>query len=471
MRCAQVPCAHAVSLAKAAVDEDLTAADPMLIRLANVSTSDAESGAHAVFREAWLTAPVPISTANLGEDPAVRKWPYVKFSDWMRLLIDTGRLPRQLCGVRTVAEMRQRLRVFWFRFQALHPTHEVFVRATHGQIDLSRAVPVWSHTDEGRTQKKLALLVLSVHGCLGRGTKQYLDDIQRDPDKRDGMGLNFIGPSWGTQFLFSVMMRGVWQKYPQALDKLVELFADDLSRCALEGVASTRNPNEIFFAVQLGTKGDLPALIKLGGFKRTYNRVPKTARSNTLCRGICHLCDAGREGDFPVFFEDLSSEPGWLGTAFINPPWDTEPTMLRGQLLEPGKPSFFFRLDLWHCFHCGVARVWLASAFIVLCNLGVIVGGSVDARFRSLTESYREFCARHRFAMHIQEFTRDNLGFDSEASWPVGKWNKGAASTHMMLFLENFMEDRVVGRTDDVLLLAIVTCRCCVQECFMVHVC
>ena len=307
--------------------------------------------------------------------------------------------------------------------------------------------------------------------ALVGGTKQYLDDIQRDPDKRDAMGLNFLGPSWGTQFLFSVMMRGVWQKYPRALDKLVELFADDLSKCALQGVASTRNPNEVFFAVQLGTKGDLPALIKLGNFKRTYNRVPKTARSNTLCRGICHWCDAGREGDFPVFFEDLSSEPGWLATSFINPPWDTEPTMLRGQLLEPQRPSFFFRIDLWHCFHCGVARVWLASAFIVLCNLGVIVGGSVDARFRSLTDSYREFCARHRLAMHIQEFTRDNLGFDSEASWPVGKWNKGAASTHMMLFLEKFMEDRVVGRTDDVLLLAIVTCRCCVQECFMLHTC
>ena len=129
--------------------------------------------------------------------------------------------------------------------------------------------------------------------------------------------------------------------------------------------------------------------------------------------------------------------------------------MLKGQLLEPNKGSFFFRLDIWHNFHCGVAKVYLASSFIVLCNLGVIVGSSVDSRLKALTELYRDFCQQHKLAMHLQEFTRDNLGFDSEASWPVGKWNKGAASTHMMLFLQSFLETRVLGNTDDPLLLSI----------------
>ena len=133
------------------------------------------------------------------------------------------------------------------------------------------------------------------------------------------------------------------------------------------------------------------------------------------------------------------------------------PAIMENQLLDRSKLSHFFRLDIWHCFHCGVARVWLASSFIVLCNLGIIEGGSVDQRLGFLTDSYRAFCKRHRLSMHIQAFTRDNLSFDTEASWPVGKWNKGAASTNMMLFLQSFMEAWGLGRAADSLLVAIAS--------------
>ena len=108
-------------------------------------------------------------------------------------------------------------------------------------------------------------------------------------------------------------------------------------------------------------------------------------------------------------------------------------------------------------FHCGVARVWLASSFVILCAMGYFEGASVERRFKDLTEASRTFCAQNHLAMHVNEFTRDNLGFE-KASWPVGKWNKGAASTHMMLFLQHFLERRIVGQTEDTLLLAMVPC-------------
>ena len=468
---AQVPCTHAVSIARAAIENDPLMSPPILRQFANLSLTDAESGAHEVFVRAGFAAPVKIDCEDLGDHPDLKSWPFVKFSSWLSYLIDSKRAPSQLCGVRTENEMHSRLRVFWRRFQALHPEHEVFERARRGEILLSHAIPVWSHTDEGRTKKRLALLVISVHGCLGRGTRQYLEEVERNPGKRDSLGLNFVGPTWSTQFLFTTMMRTVYNKHPQALEKIVEIFAEDMSMCARQGVASILHPEKVYYAVQLGTKGDLPALIKLGSFKRTYSRVPKTAHSRTECAGICHICDAGKEGQNPVLFEDLSPQPGWVNSCYVNPPWNQEPRMLMGQLLEPSRPSFFFRLDIWHNFHCGVARVWLASCFIVLCNLGIILGGSVDQRFKNLTDLYREFCGRNRLSMHIVEFTRDNLGFDSEASWPVGKWNKGAASTHMMLFLEQFLEERVVGRTADALLLALVACHFLIEFFSCSHSC
>ena len=430
--------------------ENPEGATSLLREFANIPEKDAETGAHRIFQRAGLSSPLDVSYVDLGVE-GMGAWPVLKFSSWFRYLIDTKRVATQLCGVKTMQEMRERLSIFWQRFEALYPDHEVFARGN--AIDLSRSLPVWSHTDEGRSQKKWALLVISVHGALGRGTSQFLEEVSRDPSLRTHMGLNFVGPSWGTQFLFSTMMRTVHQKAPEALDRLYGVFAKDMSECALQGV--TGSDGSRYYAVQLGTKGDLPALVKAGNFTRSFSRVPRAASSKGLCGGICHLCDAGLEGDNPVPFEDLSATPRWIATCWRRLPWLRTPPFLEGQLLHAGKPQMFYRLDIWHNFHCGVARNWLASSFVVLFNLAVILGSSVDQRLAALTADYKAFCRQHNLAPHIHEFSRDNLGYETEKSWPVGKWNKGAASTHMMLFLQKLVEERIVGRTNDVLLLAI----------------
>ena len=450
---AQVPCAHALNLAKARLREDPQGATPLLREFANIPEKDAETAAHQIFRKAGLASPLDVSCHDLGAE-GMESWPVLKFSSWLRYLIDTKRAPSQLCGVKTMQEMHQRLLLFWERFEALYPEHEVFVRARSNAIDLSHSIPVWSHTDEGRSQKKWALLVISVHGALGRGTSQFLEEVSKDPALRHHMGLNFVGPSWGTQFLFTTMMRTLHQKHPEALAQLYQVFARDMSECALQGVTGKDGCH--LYAVQLGTKGDLPALVKAGNLIRSFSRVPKASSSRALCNGICHWCDAGLEGDNPVPFEDLSARPGWAETCWRTTPWLERPPMLEGQLLHAGKESFFYRLDIWHNFHCGLARIWLASSFVVLFNLAVVAGSSVEQRLASLTADYKAFCKQHRLAPHIHEFSRDNLNYDTEKAWPVGKWNKGAASTHMMLFLQSLLEERVVGRTNDVLLLAIV---------------
>ena len=446
-----------MALAKASLSDSPHKATPLLREFAQVPESNAESGAHIVFQKAGLASPVPISSVNLGGEPAFHKWPVLKFSDWLRYLIDTDRVGQQLCGVRSMNEVPSRLLTFWRRFEQLHPQHQVFEQARQSLIDLSKAVPVFSHTDEGRTKRKLAILVLSVHSCIGRGTTQFLEEVAIDPGKRDAQGLNFVGGTWGSQFLYSVMRRALYSKAPEILEEMFRTFAGDMAVCARAGVRGT-DPAKHYWAVQIGTKGDLPALCKAGSFTRTFWRMPKWAHGRSNCPRICHLCHAGKEGDNPCLFEDLGSNPDWLHTCFVDEPWPHLPGIMENQLLDPSKPSFFFRLDIWHNFHLGAAKTWIASSFVVLCNLGIINGASVDQKLSNLTMDYKAFCQRHRLAMHVQAFTRENLSYDTEASWPVGKWNKGAASTNMMLFLQFLLERLVLGRNNDKLLLLIVSC-------------
>ena len=455
---AEVPCSHAVQTARASLADNPGGGTPALRRFAALPLRDAETGVHRIFQETGLAAPVPVSHVDVGLEGT--RWPVLRIRDWVRYLLDTGRLWKQLCGVPTMRDMTIRLEEFWRRFRRLHPEHDVFRRAECGRLQLPFAVPIWSHSDEGRSQKQRAIMVLSVHGCLGRGTQAYLDDVARDSTKREGMGLNFVGPSWSTQFLFAVMLRDVYAKKPEILQRLAGAFASELAHCATDGVADALRPNNPIWLVPLGTKGDLVALCKLGSFERSYARVPKTGQSKTLCSGICHLCLAGRESEEPeatIPFEDLSSSPAWHHTMFQERPWRNRPAILEGAMVQPEAPEEYFRLDIWHNFHMGVAKTWLASSFIVFCNMNLILGASVLEKFDNLTSQYRDFCHAKRLAMHIQGFTRDTLGISSDNSFPAGHWNKGAASTNLMLFLQFLCERLVIAtESENPLLLAVV---------------
>ena len=457
--CAKVPCAHVVMTAKAAVESQPESATAALRRFAAISENDAETGAHRILRECGLASPIPVSFATIsGDEEESTSWPVLKFSDWLLYLLDTGRVPSQLCGVPHMDAMRERLVEFWERWKALHPSHEVFARAQAGLLDLSLTIPIWSHSDEGRSQKQKPIMVLSIHGCLGRGTRGYLQAVEEDEGKRAGMGLNFVGPTWSNQFLYSVMLREVYAQKPELFQGLAGSFADDLRKCWETGIATEANPELRAWAVHLGTKGDLPALTKIGKFeKRSYSRVPKAGQSKTLCAGICHLCHAAQESPEVVLWEDLRENPQWASTMHQTVPWTSEPPILRGALLVRAEVGEFFKLDIWHNFHMGVAKVWLASSFMVLCNLGMIAGNSIIAQFETLTSLYQVFCRDKKLSMHIQQFSRDTMGIDSNASFPTGKWNKGAASTNLMLFLQFLCEKMIVGKTQDPLLLTIAT--------------
>ena len=198
------------------------------------------------------------------------------------------------------------------------------------------------------------------------------------------------------------------------------------------------------------------ALSKVGGFKRSFTRGPKQAQGHKS-KGVCYLCLAGRETHISeIPFEDFSRTALWHATYLTELPYDSLPPVLAGLPWGPPEQGpWFFKHDFWHNWHNGVAKVFLASSFVVINMAGVLEGRSIDARFEVLSTDYKDFCRRHRISPFLKELNRDTFGMDTAQVFPNGTWNKAVVRTHLMLFLGDFCERHLSGKTDDVLLLTI----------------
>ena len=449
-----------VELAQAQVAETPTRCRA-LKDFAGISLAHAERGCHRVFKKYGFSAAVDVERINLGPRK-LKEFPYIKMSSWVRLLLDTKRFQRQLCGVATWDQMNETLKEFWSRFRELHPTHEIFSRE---HVDLACAVPVFSHTDEGRSYKHQPLWVLSTHGCLGRGTKEYVDKGKHfAPIKRRSMGLNFLGNTWSNQFIFCTMLRAVTVEYPGSMTKLVELYAEDMAMLANQGMTNSRGDRRVWL-IHVATKGDLPALSKLGGFKRTHSHVPRAGSSKKACGGICHMCLAGKESSGPgdIFFpyEDTSVQPKWEETVEVQDPWDTVPAILRGLPLCREKKASFFVTDVWHNLHLGLAKHFFASSVICAVErLETWSMESVDSRLQWMTNDFKRFCKDKGIQPYLAEISRESLCFPQSRACPVGKWSKGLVATQFLQYFEDFSKRFISGKTDDPVLTTAVACSC-----------
>ena len=438
------PMSHIVALAAAEVSENPAASSSMR-QFAAVRQRDAETGACKVLEKLGLKAPIPIDRLSLGEEKWLKNFPCMKFSSWLAFLLKTGRVPSQLCGCSDMYSMTVRLAEFWTRYEQIHPTHEVFQMSRNGLVDLKYLIPTYTHTDEGRSVKKLPLWILSVHGALGRGTNAWLrKGKDKVPLRRNGLGLPFVGPTWSNHFMFSCMLRTkkFFKKDPKVLDDLVLAFAEDMQELLLNGV-TTADGRITIRCCHLGTKGDLPALAKLGRMKHTFSNCPRASTTKNPCEGICWMCLGGQEetadgSRSAVPFEEMSGQPLWEATLGQQDNWDAAPPILHGVPLVEGEQWSFFKTDVWHNFHLGVAKHWLASAFVCAIETLPFLGHlSVDDQISWLDARYKEFYKRKKISPHVTEIGRDTLSWPQSSTCPIGNWNKGAASTHFMQFLES----------------------------------
>ena len=447
-----------VEVAQAAVSENPEGHTRALREFSEVNANDAELGALKTFRKYGLSAVLPIRRINIGPGP-LQQFPYLDFSDWVKYLLDSKRLG-QLCGTDDIGQMNILLKEFWARYRQVEPDYELWELADAGKLDLRFTLPIYSHSDEGRTLKKKAFWILSCHGALGAGTAKHLARVPEPPEcvRDDEMRLNFKGNTWGTQFMVSVMTRSLQNTHPDSMQAVVRRFTKDMRKLVTEGVASRDGSIRVWCA-HLATKGDLPALIRLGHFERNYARCPKQAASKKDCLGICHLCLAGVEGpnNQPLHpWEDFGPLASWRRTMFQEVPWLDEPEILMGTPTITRAQEAFFAVDVWHTFHYGVAKNFLGSALIEVIT-HFFNDNSWEAKFNHLAQEYVSFCKSMKLAPYITEMSRDTFSFDSERSFPIGHWSKGAVSSNMMLFLADLLQRLVVGNTnDDVFILMVL---------------
>ena len=452
-----MPCCHVVEWAQAEVRENPNASKPVR-KLASIREEDAETGVHSVFREFGLVPKIEVTAVDLGS-PTLTHFPVIKISNWMQYLLDHEMLSRQMTGTPNLMKMKEVLGEFWMRFQGICPEHGVFDLANQCILKLDCTIPYYSHSDEGRSLKHQPLWILSIHAAIGRGTQAYISKGKHlAPLHRNAMGMNFVGATWSTQYLFATLLRAVADENPGCLDKLIEIYSQDVRKLALEGLKSKDGVHQVWF-IQLGHKGDLPALTRVGALRRNFSHAPKAKASKKPCVGICHQCLAGKEQQapngrttLPLYpFEDLGPNPAWLATIGQEEPWESEPDIFQGVFMgRLPKPSFL-KYDLWHVYHLGIAKHFIAGAFVCLVEKLILPGTSVETKLEWLTQRYKEFGT----CSWIKEIRRDTLQWPQASACPVGKWNKGSVSTHLMGFLEWFCSRYVAGSTSDELLLAI----------------
>ena len=432
--CAQVPCTDIIENAKTS-----TSASAGVRVLAGISLGHSESGVHKVLDEQGCRLPVPLQFVDL---PTQKKVPYVLMSDWAFFLASTGRL-HYLVGTSDVMKRRELCLEFWRRLKQSRPDHPVYSSGQgDGQEDLDRlrnTIPLLHHGDEGRTYRKLPLMVLSTHGVLGRGYSQAADKNKNNyAAQEDPMRLNFLGSTISTHYIFAALPHSLYKKCPEALDTMLELYAKDMEYLATNGllVPDGDSVRRIYFQV-LAVKGDLPYLGKAAHFSRTYSMCPKQSESKKAASGICYRCWAGVEGgqeNWP--WEEFVLQARWLRTDGMEPAGFSR----AGPLLHipHDKAMWLYRLDIWHTFHLGCGKSFAASAIVVLLE-SMEEQGTIDQRLSLLTEDYRSFCKRTRSYAFITQITRDLLAWQNSNDMPAGSWHKGFLTTRLFEWLEDYM--------------------------------
>ena len=91
-----------------------------------------------------------------------------------------------------------------------------------------------------------------------------------------------------------------------------------------------------------------------------------------------------------------STSPPYARTLNEQLPWQTESVLTTMLMHEPDKKAEFYKIDLFHTISLGVGKLFCASALAVLQSL--CRGSSLDARFRTLSVMYIEFCKDTRLS-------------------------------------------------------------------------
>lgn len=150
------------------------------IAAASKSRSNVERNLRSVIRKAGVSLPIEIiltPTTIQVKKPRLRilpvYWPCLRMRSWITILLN--RFPQFVLGgfkLNEESQWRSLFQWFWKVYQEYDPTHDVFHQ--EGQNgDLSLAIPIATHGDEGRGARSSPFMVQSFQFVLsykGPGT-------------------------------------------------------------------------------------------------------------------------------------------------------------------------------------------------------------------------------------------------------------------------------------------------------------
>lgn len=420
----KVACASAIRTARAMVEEVPAVGSSSVGALARCSENHSERDVQQVSTDYKLKLPIPMSPIKIGNH-------FISFlcmTDWATFILEQN-LWHRLCGLREADHKRcsSIWKCFWQRYQKVNPDHEIFQRPGH---DFSRTCALMLHGDEGRSLRKAPLMVIAAHSILGYG-------ISTSPADRKKMyrtqKLNYEEPTWSTRFLLAVLPKEYYNEENSSIsdsDPFQDLMAGicgDLRSLYEEGIDT---PNGRFYFCTISVMGDWPFLQKAGKLGRTFMNISKASESKSAPKGICHHCKA----DMPnVPWTDFDTHPPtWLHTVNTESAFLEPPAVL--QLPKnPGFPESLLVWDLFHAWHIGAGKTFLASALFVLIS-SPAYEGSVDLRCEQVTQDYVQWSQRTGYRCQLRRITKAKLGGLSTTSFPIGAWSKGSTTTCLTKF-------------------------------------
>ena len=423
---AEAPCVSAVRAARAVIEEVPAAASSSISLMAACSESQSERDTHRMTRNIGLTLPLKFIQAAVGKALV----PVILLSEWLRFLMGNN-LWFSLSGLSEPDEARSatQWQSFWDNYRKIHPGHPIFQRAAKGEIDLSRCAALLLHGDEGRTKKKHGILIVSVHSILGFGSHV---SNRPGPEPYNKQKLNFVGPTWASRWILGALPKTFYDSDrhgDQHFQQYLSAFVPDIMSMYQEGFLNPFTGRQ-HYCVILQVMGDWPWLHKCFSLNRSFAHVAKQQTSRKPSTGICHACLADRPN---LPWEDFQSRhPAWRNTVDTESPFTGTPSFCRLPH-DRQRPSTFLGQDIFHGWHLGAAKQFLASTLVLLSE--TYPGRSVPTRFENMAADFFSWCQEAKENPYIRKLTRETVGWPSTAEFPQASWSKGSTSTVVLKWI------------------------------------
>ena len=416
---AEVPAAHVTRIAKAVLDQfGREKVDAVTLRLGRAGERHGADAAHRTLCAAGLKADVPIKHMS---EPC-KGLPVCYMSDYVAALKKRNQLNRLCAGLRD-KEMQQANSAFWRKIRILFPSLEVFKcfdDPEHpAQPDTTFACDI--HTDEGRGQKKVPMMVISSAPCLGLGTLKQRA-TRSLPDK---LALNFAGQTQGNRMVHAVVPKDY---YDGDQAKYQAMCGHIAMNCRLLLDQGFEYQGRVWCVAYVATLGDWPAHIKNGNFLRSFlNGVKQANQTEDRLGGICHLCCAGISG---VPWEDVSLSAKSLLTIGLVEAW-TEDSAFLSLITYEGLRHACFPPDIWHGWALGWGKETSASSVVATLKY-YAAADRVEDRVSAADANLHAYLATTKDNLSFKVLNKGKLGWETQDSFPKGSWSK-AEDTRIIL--------------------------------------